>query len=336
MTNYKEVYFFIYNFSKVNGGQEKYIEYLANEFKRHNINLSIIKQKPTLSAIFRPVNYPYKIKKKSLIIEILNGNSALYFRGPLIRNKNVKKIYIQHSSINDNQEGAFKKIIRFILFLVLLKNISKIIGVANSVLPNFFYNEKKFTIYNGVPSENLKFKKFIPKNFKKIDLLMVGSINKNKNQELAISLIRKNIKYNLTLLGDGELKDNLMNKNEDLIASGRLKFLGNIASTREYYLNLHVLLSLSSNEGMPFAILEAMSYGLPVVSTKVGGIPEIIRNNYNGILLKKNNLSSLEKCLDSLMNKKLYNQISFNARQTIKSKFTSTNMYNNLIRIINL
>ena len=328
--------YFIYNYSNCEGGQEKYIDYLAAEFKKDKKELKIIKKKPNLKNFLLPHNYPYKLSKKEKIIEILNGNAALYFRAALIRNKNVKKIYIQHSYYLDHQSGGFKVFIRLIIFSLLLKAISKIIRVSDSVLPEKFSKRKIFTIYNGVPEDNLKFQNIIPTEFNHVELIMIGAINNNKNQKLAINLLRENSKLKLTLLGDGNLKNYLLKKNKDLVNSGRLVFKGYIKDIRKYYLKSHVLLSLSFFEGMPFSILEAMSYGLPVIATNVGGINELINDMQNGIIIEPNDLKSLKKTILNLTSDlNLYERISANSRKTIRDRFTSKIMYDNLMKIIN-
>ena len=58
----------------------------------------------------------------------------------------------------------------------------------------------------------------------------------------------------------------------------------------------------SYNEGLPISILEAMSYNLPIISTKVGGIPEILKNEYNGYLINPGDLIALENAISALIN----------------------------------
>ena len=83
-------------------------------------------------------------------------------------------------------------------------------------------------------------------------------------------------------------------------------------------------------------LLEAMSYGLPVISSKAGGIEEVIKHKKNGLLLKKNNLFFLSKNIKKLIdNERLYKKISINSRNTIKEKFTQEIMFNNIYKLIN-
>lgn len=54
----------------------------------------------------------------------------------------------------------------------------------------------------------------------------------------------------------------------------------------------------SYNEGLPVAILEAMSYGMPIISTNVGGIPEVVKDNVNGKLIVPGDLEAIKKSID--------------------------------------
>ena len=58
------------------------------------------------------------------------------------------------------------------------------------------------------------------------------------------------------------------------------------------YSSIDLLMSTSIMEGTPMVILEAMAYGKPVIATSVGGVPDVIKNNQTGILIKSKDLRS--------------------------------------------
>lgn len=64
--------------------------------------------------------------------------------------------------------------------------------------------------------------------------------------------------------------------------------------------NLYILPSY--NEGLPLSILEAMTYSLPIISTPVGGISEIVKENYNGFLINPGDIKTLEKTIMWFLN----------------------------------
>ena len=64
-----------------------------------------------------------------------------------------------------------------------------------------------------------------------------------------------------------------------------ISFIGNSNKVTEYLLQSDIFILPSLDEGFPIAILEAMRASLPIVSTKVGGIPEMLENGVNGIFI---------------------------------------------------
>lgn len=68
----------------------------------------------------------------------------------------------------------------------------------------------------------------------------------------------------------------------------------------------------SYNEGLPVSILEAMSFGMPIISTPVGGIPEIVKEGRNGFMVKPGDCESLSKCLSHFIEDK---ELSFTLGQ---------------------
>ena len=84
----------------------------------------------------------------------------------------------------------------------------------------------------------------------------------------------------------------------------------------------------SENETFGQVFIEAMSCGLPVIGTKVGGIPEIISDSYNGYLIQPDDASILAQRIEKIMNDKTLREKFIRAgSKTVKSNFTSEKQF---------
>ncbi len=154
----------------------------------------------------------------------------------------------------------------------------------------------------------------------------------------------KNVQVVWTHIGDGELKTSLielakkiLGKNIDYRFTGLLK---NSDVLNFYKTNpVDVFITTSSSEGIPVSIMEAQSFGIPVIATNVGGIKEIVSNE-NGLLLKDN--PAIEEITDAILsvinNKKKWKQKRTESFDTWQTKFNAKNNYkefiNNLTEIL--
>jgi glycosyltransferase involved in cell wall biosynthesis len=81
----------------------------------------------------------------------------------------------------------------------------------------------------------------------------------------------------------------------------------------------------SYNEGLPMALLEAMSHGLPCITTKVGGIPELIKDEENGMLIDAGDIGALESKISYLIkNETVRQKIGERARETVINDYEAS------------
>ena len=158
----------------------------------------------------------------------------------------------------------------------------------------------------------------------------------------ALSLINnKNIKW--THFGDGYLMHELKERAKKLLNKPniRFEFAGQIPNEEilQYY-NTHkidLFLNVSESEGIPVSIMEALSFGIPVIATAVGGTPEIIKNNYNGYLLSdKPSPEAISKMImhhfSIIQEEKLL--IRTNAYNTWKENYNALNNYDFFVKTL--
>lgn len=211
--------------------------------------------------------------------------------------------------------------------------------------------EKVKVLYGGIDLD--KFQYIPPQEHKKdINILSVGRLVEKKGHHIllhAYSKIRS--KYpntTLTVIGKGEYKENL-EKIANKLGLGRSFLLydqmhyDQIADQMKKT-DIFVAASLTGQdgdlEGIPNTLKEAMATGRPVVSTYHAGIPELVVNEQNGLLVKENNVDQLSKALEYMLsNRENWTRYSENARKTIESKFnlqtqllTQSKYYNQIIK----
>lgn len=105
----------------------------------------------------------------------------------------------------------------------------------------------------------------------------------------------------LVIIGDGSLMDDLIRRSRELGISGRIMFAGYRDNASKYLSCFKVFVLSSLTEGLPMVVLEAMRAGVPIVATRVGGVPEVLDNGSAGILLDSGNASDIAKGMIHLL-----------------------------------
>ncbi len=227
-------------------------------------------------------------------------------------------------------------------------NLDKIFPVSEdgknyllSIVPALTKNKIKVnflgTTLNRVPS--------ITKPDKKIFILSIAFISNVKRVDLlaeAISLIN-DFEVEWHHIGGGaEEAARVEIYSEKLLAGKKnisYRFHGNLSKKEIYEFlrnnNIHVLINTSWSEGLPVSVMEAMSFGIPVIATDVGGNREIVTNEKNGFLLSSN--PQKEEVADAIkkivhLDVSSYKTLSENAYKTWDDKFNNARNNNQFIR----
>ena len=150
-------------------------------------------------------------------------------------------------------------------------------------------------------------------------ILFVGRLNPVKGLTTLMKAMKlispKYAQANLVLVGKGEERQHLQEMVKEFGLSSRVSFIGEVPNTKipEYMSASDVFVLPSLSEGFPVTIPEAMAAGLPIVTTNVRGLPEIVRDGENGFTVEPQNPAQLaEKILLLLSDKELRQRISTN------------------------
>lgn len=91
----------------------------------------------------------------------------------------------------------------------------------------------------------------------------------------------------------------------------------------------------SNYEGLPMTIIEAMSYGKPVVASNVGGVSEIVRDGINGYALQNEENLFVEKIQEILGNQEIYSKMSKKAKEIFETELSVEYMTKEYLKIYN-
>jgi glycosyltransferase involved in cell wall biosynthesis len=129
------------------------------------------------------------------------------------------------------------------------------------------------------------------------------------------------------IAGSGELEAALRALHSQLGLGSHVEFLGHVADLAPLYRAAELFVMSSHLEGLCTSILDAMAAGVPVVATRAGGIPEIVRDGLNGLLVPVRDPDSLAAARElALRNPMLREVLSRGGRRTVVEEFSSDRM----------
>jgi glycosyltransferase involved in cell wall biosynthesis len=153
----------------------------------------------------------------------------------------------------------------------------------------------------------------------------VGRLSAEKGFDLLIrasaELIRRGRDLELWVAGAGAEAGALARLASELGVSDRVRLLGFRSDTIEIYHALDVFVLSSLREGLPNVMLEAMALEVPTVATRVAGVPDLIRDGENGLLVRPGEQGELTEAIDRLLlSEALRRRLATAARRTVESR----------------
>lgn len=220
--------------------------------------------------------------------ELIHSNMYAYaFAVPYVMTHRVRLLHTVHNKPVNEFKEKYKRLIAY------LYRKEKAVPVAIShiiekeikeLYPGLRCVER---VYNPVDTKRF-YTKRSKTSHQNITFINVARFMRQKNHELLLDAFAKAREkapfIRLILVGDGELRNAMEKKTEDLNISEAVAFSGNVSDVERYLAAADVFVLSSDYEGLPLSVLEAMAAGLPVISTKVGGVADIVTDN--GILVK--------------------------------------------------
>ena len=166
------------------------------------------------------------------------------------------------------------------------------------------------------------------------EILCVGRLTSAKGQHIlldAFNIIKEQgHKFRLTFIGDGEDRQSLENKVIELSLSDDVCLTGALGQERvmDYYRKADLFVLPSFAEGVPVVLMEAMAQEIPVISTRITGIPELIEHEKTGLLVTPGNVGELaEAIIRVLEDSSLGEKLGTEGRKAVLSEFNQSENY---------
>ncbi len=249
----------------------------------------------------------------SIIAYLLNKDYAFYIRGEILFNSYI-----------------FKRVLKNAKFLVSNNTM------LQKKLKNYNDNSNLILSYKNLGNSIPVLKNKPPKKIKLncINLLFVGRIEKRKGVfeliEACEKLANQNFKFKLYVVGGGDSFDFLSKKIKEKNLTKNIFCTGQISSKIEinkYYEMSDIFILPSYTEGFPRVLYNAMEFGLPIITTMVGGIPALMKDKYNCLMIKVGSSEDIfNKIINLTSDLDLFNKLSTNSFNTICDAFNNNDL----------
>lgn len=193
------------------------------------------------------------------------------------------------------------------------KSLADIIGDTPCVVLPVFHDKEKFSSSSAG--------EIFPKPFP-VTLLTIARLESEKNIDTMLrALVEISLSFpdvGLVIVGDGSQKSDLKKLAQELGIQEKVIFTGQQSSVSPYLASADIYLQLSSYEGFGLALLEASSFGLPIVSTDIGLIGEVLAANHSVLVTPLEISEIVEKLSLLIQNKEMRERLGAEAKKAFQ------------------
>ena len=288
-----------------------FYKYLSKETRNFDLIVihSIYKFHSTIASIYsKKFNVPFIIRPHGSLDSFLINNSKTLLKKFFINifeKRNFRNASAIQFSCNLERKNAQKYISYWKKSLIIPEGIEK----------HNFYNKRKVFLRNNT-----------------MNILFLGRIHKKKGIEIlleALSKIVNKVNFQFTLVGSGdkEYKNYIFKMIDDKNLGSYCNITGYVSSSikREIYNKTDLFILPSYGENFGIAVVEAMSFGIPVIVSNKVGIFDSIVNNQAGLVVN-NSVDELVEAIKFINNKKKLQFFGTNAKKLVNKKYTLLKM----------
>ena len=295
------------------------------------------------------------IENQYKIVNSNNRNASFFTRLAIMTLPfaGVKNIYTARGMYFHDSQGPLSYLLTYWLEVFLLFFTDMVMSQSeqdvNKMNRNFLVNSSKLkVIHNGINVE-----KFSINNINNVNIncqgfvvCTIGRIARGKGLidllEAFSVFAQKHLNTTLLIIGGvlhkehNKVLSNFWRKAEELKIKEKIFITGLVDNVQDYLAIADVYIHPSYREGIPRAVLEAMSLEKVVIATNIRGASEILEGEFNGILYKKGNVKELSSAIErvSLMTQKQRSDFGFLARKRVLDKYTEKAYINRQIGLL--
>lgn len=243
------------------------------------------------------------------------------------------------SHIHCNFKNTRFVFLKSFLFLLASKKIEKIYWVSKSSLDEYKYKtkliDKSEVLYNVIDATSVSVKANLDTNSYDYDVAFVGRLTHQKNPQRLLKIIKectlKKPSIKFAVIGTGDLKDEVLKLANELDILNNADFLGFLQNPYKILKSAKLSILTSRVEGTPMIALESLALGVPMVSTFVDGMCDLIKDDYNGYLIDTDS-GFVDKIIEVVENSELQKRLSQGATETYYNFCKLDNYKNALIK----
>ena len=329
------------------------LDNLTQDYKiPDDINVHVLNSQYKLTrSIYQLTKILLRLKPTLTISFLTRSNVASIVAAKLLRHNCVISERVNTMShLGTSKKSVLVKLIVRLIYPRANRIIAVSNGVKNDLINYFGVKQSKLqVIYNWYNVQYLRMKSSEPIDYRTPDnfILAVGRLVENKNFELLLRAYKEaHTEYNLVILGDGELRTELVELASDLEIKNKVHFIGFVENPYPFYANAKFYISTSNAEGFPNSIAEALALGCPVIATNCPSGPSEILDEQElwdqsgfypakyGILIPMNSKSALLKSIQQMERQNVRDYYSAMGQERIKS-FTIEIAMKRYIKLIN-
>ena len=231
----------------------------------------------------------------------VHGYKATMLVGAIARMQGVPVVGTVHSEAASAPEISRHLRLEALVLRRLTRVVAVSAGVAADVVRRGVSKERVEVIRNGIPDPGAP----VPSKVALTTAVVIGRLVEPKNTHVAVQslaiLARQGVRLQLAIAGDGPERGALEALVQSLDLASQVRFTGFVAEVTPLLTSETIFVMPSRSEGIPIALLEAMALGLPIVASRVGGIPEVVEHERDALLVPPDDPDALASALATLI-----------------------------------